>query len=410
MKLFYDRDLGYLIQSFGSKAKLSVLEAIRTAAGPLELQFTRGTVLDTLPNAAVVGAVVKEVGSFDGDSIVPACTLIKDSNGLFVGVLNLESVVINTALAVDGNPSNDITSVIKTFAIGFSADGIAEPVSSQPIALTISNNPYRGTETTPAALPTPDGEWVAHGHAQTLTDEQKAQARSNIGVSVPTNTPVADAPARLALTGLKNGDKATQADTRHRWEVIDSTLTNAGDAAGWQDLGEAPPPPPPPLATHVSDVSSWNVSGGSAALSLIGSNAFLSDAANCISLNTYGGSNSGGNTVFALNQCPSLTSLSLYDNSTSTSLDISTNTLLTTLYCPGNNLTSLDVSTNTLLTTLYCGANALVDVDSIFIALDGFGLSGGTINCSGGTNAAPTGASTAARANLLARGWTLITN
>lgn len=46
-----------------------------------------------------------------------------------------------------------------------------------------------------------------------------------------------------------------------------------------------------------------------------------------------------------------------------TSLDVSNNTLLTSLICANNKLTSLDVSNNTLLTFLSCGENQLTSLD-----------------------------------------------
>ena len=46
-----------------------------------------------------------------------------------------------------------------------------------------------------------------------------------------------------------------------------------------------------------------------------------------------------------------------------TSLDVSNNTSLITLYCDANQLTSLDVSNNTALTNLTCSFNNLLDLD-----------------------------------------------
>ena len=45
------------------------------------------------------------------------------------------------------------------------------------------------------------------------------------------------------------------------------------------------------------------------------------------------------------------------------SLDVSTNTALTTLWCGENQLTTLDVSTNTALNTLWCSSNQLTSLD-----------------------------------------------
>jgi len=49
-------------------------------------------------------------------------------------------------------------------------------------------------------------------------------------------------------------------------------------------------------------------------------------------------------------------------------------------------------------------------VDNIFNDTDSNGVSNGTLNVSGGTNSAPSGASLTARTNLIGRGWTLTFN
>lgn len=49
-------------------------------------------------------------------------------------------------------------------------------------------------------------------------------------------------------------------------------------------------------------------------------------------------------------------------------------------------------------------------VDTVFIEMDDNGLSGGTIDVSGGTSAAPSSASDAARTSLEGKGWSLVFN
>ena len=49
-------------------------------------------------------------------------------------------------------------------------------------------------------------------------------------------------------------------------------------------------------------------------------------------------------------------------------------------------------------------------VDNILISLDNAGQSGGTIHMHGGTSSAPSAAGQTAKANLQARGWTVVTN
>jgi hypothetical protein len=77
---------------------------------------------------------------------------------------------------------------------------------------------------------------------------------------------------------------------------------------------------------------------------------------------------------------------------------------------PGSALTTMDVSGNPTITLLDLSGCALDDVDQLFIDLDANGAINGTVDVSGGTNAAPTGASSAARANLVTNGWTVTHN
>ena len=67
-------------------------------------------------------------------------------------------------------------------------------------------------------------------------------------------------------------------------------------------------------------------------------------------------------TTLDVNHNTALTSLNCFGNQL-TSLDVSQNTALTYLYCSCNQLTSLDVSHNTALTSLYCSGNQLTSLD-----------------------------------------------
>jgi len=75
-----------------------------------------------------------------------------------------------------------------------------------------------------------------------------------------------------------------------------------------------------------------------------------------------------------------------------TSLDVSTCTALSYLECAYNQLTSLDISTKPSITYLDASYNAITsaaDIDAILLDLIIAGLSSGTVNLSGGTNATP---------------------
>jgi hypothetical protein len=58
-----------------------------------------------------------------------------------------------------------------------------------------------------------------------------------------------------------------------------------------------------------------------------------------------------------------LTEIYCYDNSQLVSLILGNNTVLTELYCYGNQLSSLDLSSNTALTEIYCYDNQITDLN-----------------------------------------------
>lgn len=143
--------------------------------------------------------------------------------------------------------------------------------------------------------------------------------------------------------------------------------------------------------------------------------------------------------------CPNLTVFNVESNSIST-IDFSGSPALVSVRCGFNDLVTVDISghtslvtffaqNNTLLTTLDCSnctvlanlfistCNALDDVDASGCAIIAGGSYGidqiftplsvafpGVVDCSGGTNAAPTATSLAKRNALLAAFWTLTTN
>lgn len=125
------------------------------------------------------------------------------------------SLRLNTSALVGALGDSD-----KIAAVGeltWSADSGETWQSSNTLAVTIENDVYKGVEGTPEAAATPDSSWVAHGHTQSLTPEQKARARANIGAGTgdgsgggdgtyggpsPANTAWGGIPAGTDLTGM----------------------------------------------------------------------------------------------------------------------------------------------------------------------------------------------------------------
>ena len=122
-------------------------------------------------------------------------------------------------------------------------------------------------------------------------------------------------------------------------------------------------------------------------------------------------------TALDVTQNTALTGLGCSNNSLTT-LDLTHNPALVNLYCYSNALTALDISYNTLLTHLYCYSNQLtvLAVNTILANLVTFGHTGGTVNTSSQTPAAPPSAGPPdgllAKAALLAEtpAWTVTTD
>jgi hypothetical protein len=84
--------------------------------------------------------------------------------------------------------------------------------------------------------------------------------------------------------------------------------------------------------------------------------------------------------------------------------------LLTTFYCYNNLLTNLDISQNVNLVNLICYANQLDNLvnSQILIDLDANGLSNGYLNSTIFGGGSLTAAGQTAKANLQAKGWSIL--
>ena len=110
----------------------------------------------------------------------------------------------------------------------------------------------------------------------------------------------------------------------------------------------------------------------------------------------------------------SITQLLLYNNQLTGSIPSLTDlTSMTHLWVHNNQLTSYTASTISItLTNINLSNNALdvASVNQLLIDVDTTGHLNGTLNLSGGTNAAPTGAGLTAVTALQGKGWTVTTN
>lgn len=117
--------------------------------------------------------------------------------------------------------------------------------------------------------------------------------------------------------------------------------------------------------------------------------------------------------TFTFNSSSTLSSLILSSNDNFVEFNnVSAFSVLATLDCSANELVSLP-SLPASMTLFDCSLNNLVssDINTALIALDGYGLSGGTfVSNSQDFPAPPTGAGITAANNLISKGWTVTTD
>lgn len=142
----------------------------------------------------------------------------------------------------------------------------------------------------------------------------------------------------------------------------------------------------------------------------------------CTSLTDLNLRASAGNYSLNLTNCTSFVSLLLGENSSGptgvASINLTGCSSLAGIdfdgfpYADISSLTTITVSTlPALVSANLVGAGLNVaSVNAILVALDANGLPNGAVNLSGGTSAAPTGAGIVAKANLIGKGWTVLTN
>jgi hypothetical protein len=95
-----------------------------------------------------------------------------------------------------------------------------------------------------------------------------------------------------------------------------------------------------------------------------------------------------------------------------TSLDFTGITTIRQLYNDNTGLQHINITGCVNLDDVELIDNALTQasVDHVLITLDNNGLTGGTVNLSGGTNSAPSALGLAAEASLILKGWSVTVN
>lgn len=149
MLKYWDLNAGGISSAPNTGVLLTSLVIERSTGFEFDLQFYQDQVaIDA--SAYFVGCVVKQVGQFDGDSLIPAVVFTWDAGRmLWTGKINFNTDDLNALLFVDGDVTNDITKVALTIAFGYSTDTGTTWTPSNNIALELLNNAFRGTEGTP---------------------------------------------------------------------------------------------------------------------------------------------------------------------------------------------------------------------------------------------------------------------
>lgn len=94
----------------------------------------------------------------------------------------ITSAQIDTLLAANADAADDAATAPVSIDIR-ALDGATLLAASDTLDITLKNQVGSAGDGTPESSVAPDDEWVAHGHAQTLTSPQKSQARVNIGAT-----------------------------------------------------------------------------------------------------------------------------------------------------------------------------------------------------------------------------------
>jgi hypothetical protein len=132
------------------------------------------------------------------------------------------------------------------------------------------------------------------------------------------------------------------------------------------------------------------------------------NVSNCTALFSLNADSNDSFSDIDVSGCTALHDLSATSNQIAV-IDLSTCPALVSVFLSTNQLMSLDVSNCVTLSELDVSANALTEsaVDAILAALDSNGLSDGTVDLSGGTNAPPSAAGLTSKSNLEGKGWSV---
>ncbi len=252
MRFYIDLDSLDLIETATDLRKVARVEAKRGDDAPFEVVFLRTGVAEELAEDTVITFGAKRAGKYDGPAMIlhSGFELTGEAEtAKYTGTPSLNTEALNALFKINSDDSDDPPHIDLmaefTWRVG---DGA--PTSTKTFQFRVHNDVIRGDEGAPSTLPTPDDEWVAHGHAQELTFPQRELAKSNIGLAgvypaiVVTAADEDDEMAILEANGFMGMGQMliiTKPSVRRVYVATD------GDDYGWTLVSNPLPEPEPSL-------------------------------------------------------------------------------------------------------------------------------------------------------------------
>lgn len=217
MRLYADLDNQQLIQNAGNGNAVRSITLRRSPSLPVEVRFaTAGALTD--PGAPEIYFVLKTQDKYDEDPpILLNGSWTKTGTGsaaYWTATLNLVTTALDALFVVDGDDSNDVPEVELMGELVWVIDG--EQGSSGRLAVTITNNVYRGDET-------PVEETAAPGTYLTTAGNNRLRPQLAITTLAELRAYVTDGVPRPHLIAVNIPGNAKL------WQVQDGTGADNGD-------------------------------------------------------------------------------------------------------------------------------------------------------------------------------------
>lgn len=165
MNLYVDLDTLQLRASATDARLVSFLDAKRGDALPLAVRFYRNGSIVRLDATTTINFALKEEGKYDQDPLVLESSFTAsavgspDSDPNYTATPSLNTAGLNALFLIDDDSSNDPSTVRLMGELTWQATGDTGPTSIKTFIVRMANDVYRGDETAPTTLETPE-EWL----------------------------------------------------------------------------------------------------------------------------------------------------------------------------------------------------------------------------------------------------------